>query len=164
LALSRAQSPDESDVTTAERWRALVISAVVIACVASPVVPLLLRGERAPDSFPLSTYPMFTDDPGRVVEVPTVVAVHVDGRIDRLPPEVIADTDQVIQAYVAVQNAIHGEPGAAADLCTRAAARLSDPGSVVEVLVAEERYDSVRWAAGHHDPIMRRVYAECEPP
>jgi hypothetical protein len=151
-------------VTTAERRRALVISALVIVLVAWPAVGLLRLGERAPDGFPLSTYPMFGHDPGRVVQVPTVVAIDADGDIRRLPPSVIAHTDQVIQAYVAVSNAINGGAASAAAFCRRAAASLSDPAQVVEVLVALERYDSVQWAAGNHEPLARHVYAECEPP
>jgi hypothetical protein len=150
-------------VTTAERRRALVVSVVVVVLVAWPAIGLVRFGERAPDGFPLSTYPMFGHDPGRIVEVPTVVAVDADGNIRRLPPSVIAHTDQVIQAYVAVSNAINGGEASAADFCRRAASRVSDPGDVVEVLVARERYDAVRWAAGDREPLARHVYAECEP-
>jgi hypothetical protein len=150
-------------VTTAERRRALVISAVVILFVAWPVIGLLRFGELAPDGFPLSTYPMFGHDPGRIVDVPTVVAIDGDGDIHRLPPSVIAHTDQVIQAYVAVSNAINGGEASAAAFCRRAASRVPDPGNVVEVLVARERYDSVRWAAGDREPLSRHVYAVCEP-
>ena len=150
-------------MTTAERRRALAISAVVIVLVAWPAIGLLRFGERAPDGFPLSTYPMFGHDPGRIVEVPTVVAVDADGNIRRLPPTVIAQTDQVIQAYVAVSNAINGGEASAAEFCRRAARRVPNPDQVVEVLVARERYDSVQWAAGDREPLARHVYAECEP-
>jgi hypothetical protein len=80
-----------------ERRRALAVAAAVVVGVALPGIRMIASSD-APDGLPLSTYPMFTRDPGRVVEQPTVIAVSPGGQIERLPPETIAGTDQVMQA------------------------------------------------------------------
>jgi hypothetical protein len=165
-------------VTRAERRRALVVSAVVVVAVAVPGVRLLAGGRDAPDGFPLSTYPMFTRDPGRVVELPTVVAVGPGGEVERLSPETIAGTDQVIQAGVAVGRAVRDGPAAAGALCREVAGRLdsadaeapddaddadADAGSpgTRTIAVVVERHDALAWAAGDRDPLDRRTVADC---
>jgi hypothetical protein len=101
-----------------------VVSAAVVVAVAVPGVRLLADGRDAPDGFPLSTYPMFTRDPGGVVELPTVVAVGPGGEVERLSPQTIAGTDQVIQAGVAVGRAVRDGPAAAGALCREVAGRV----------------------------------------
>jgi len=130
----------------------------MVAAVALPGLRMLVS-ERAPDGFPLSTYPMFTRDPGRVVELPTVVAVSATGEVSRLSPQVIAGTDQVIQAGVTVRRAVAAGAGAAARLCAEVAGRL-DGGTGVAVVV--ERHDAVAWSAGEREPLERRTVADCE--
>jgi hypothetical protein len=151
----------------AERRRALVVSAVVAVAVAVPGVRLLAAGPDAPDGFPLSTYPMFTRDPGQVVELPTVVAVGPGGEVERLSPETIAATDQVIQAAEAVGRAVRDGPAAASALCREVAARLDDDstgdgaGRLRTVAVVVERHDALAWAEGDREPLDRRTVAEC---
>lgn len=141
------------------RW-ALVVSAVMIVAVALPGVRLLAAGRDAPDGFPLSTYPMFTRDPGPVVDVPTVVGVSADGEIDRLSPRVIAGTDQVIQANEGVRRAVRQGGPAVRALCREAAGRV-DTTNVATVAVVIERHDAIAWAAGNREPLDRRTIAEC---
>ena len=94
------------------RWRALLVSAAVVIAVVAPGVRLLVS-PQAPDGFPLSTYPMFTRDRGRVVELATVVAESPEGEVERLSPRTIARTDQVVQAGVTVRRAVSAGAGAA---------------------------------------------------
>jgi hypothetical protein len=162
-------------VTGAERRRALVVSAVVVVAVAVPGLRLLTGGRDAPDGFPLSTYPMFTRDPGRVVELPTVVAVWPGGEVERLSPETIAGTDQVIQAGVAVGRAVRDGPAAAGALCREVAVRLGGSDRTTEaeaeaaagslgagtVAIVVERHDALAWAAGDREPLDRRTVTEC---
>lgn len=138
--------------------RRVAALAVGTVAVAWPAVSSVL-GLGSSDGFPLSTYPMFARDPGRVVELPTVVAVDAHDRVERLSPETIADTDQVIQALVTVRRAVAGGPDAAEALCLDVADRV-DAGVRVEVVV--ERWDSIAWAAGEREPRDRRVVASCE--
>jgi hypothetical protein len=141
----------------AESRRALVVSAVTVVAVALPGLRLVVSA-GAPDGLPLSTYPMFTRDPGRVVEVPTVLAIPPDGKAERLSPETIAGTDQVVQAGVTVGRAVRDGPESASELCHEVAGRVDGGGSVAVVV---ERHDAVAWAAGDHDPLDRRTVAEC---
>jgi hypothetical protein len=129
----------------------------MVAAVAVPGVRMLASPD-APDGFPLSTYPMFARDPGRVVELATVVAISPEGDVERLSPETIAGTDQVIQAGVTVRQAIDRGPTAAAALCREVALRVEEPASVAVVV---EEHDAVAWSAGDREPRERRTVAEC---
>lgn len=140
------------------RWRALLVSAAVVIAVAVPGVRMLISPE-VPDGFPLSTYPMFTRDRGRVVEVATVVAETPQGEVGRLSPRTIAGTDQVVQAGVTVRQAVAAGPGAAGRLCDEVAGRVAAPATVAVVV---ERYDVIAWSAGGREPLERRAHAECE--
>lgn len=128
------------------------------AAVAWPALSPLLGGSDA-DSFPLSTYPMFTRDRGRVVELATVVGVGEAGRT-RLSPELIAGTDQVMLAVTVVQRAVSdGDVGTRA-LCTEVAGRIDD-AEIDEVEVVVERHDLDQWPDAA-EPVGRRVVARCE--
>lgn len=140
-----------------ERWFAVLVGVAATVAVLVPGVRMLVEGPETPDGYPLSTYPMFARDRGRVVEVPTVVAVR-DGEVERLSPTAIAGTDQVIEASVVVGDAVRGGPTAAAALCDEVLGRVGDAD---EVRVVVERHDGVRWAAGEDEPVERRVVASC---
>jgi hypothetical protein len=142
-----------------ERWRAAVVSVLIVAAVAWPGLQWLVD-DRPSDGFPISTYPMFTRDPGRIVELPTVVAVGSDGSVERLSPQAIAGTDQVIQASVAVRTAVADGPGAARALCREAAGRVSGPATL-EVVI--ERHDAIAWSADSAtEPVDRQTVVSCE--
>jgi hypothetical protein len=140
-----------------ERRRAAVVSVALVVAVAWPGAAALVGQDD--DGFPLSSYPMFRRDPGRVVEVSTVVAVDGDGAVRRLSPEQIAQTDQVIQAGVTVRRAIAAGPDAALALCEDVADGLEGTATVAVVV---ERHDSYAWAAGDREPLERRQIAACE--
>ena len=89
----------------------------------------LLR-EPTSDTYPLSTYPMFASDRGAVHTISTAVERLEDGSIERLSPDLIAGTDEVILAGVTVSRSI--AQGAADELCAEIAARLG-AGRTVEV-------------------------------
>jgi hypothetical protein len=146
-------------VSVRDRAWALVVSGVAVAVVAVPGLRTVLEGGAAPDGFPLSTYPMFARDPGRVVELATVVAVGPDGRVTRLSPELIAGTDQVIQAGETVRHAIDGGPSTTAALCREVAGGVDPPATIAVVI---EEHDAVAWSAGDREPRDRRVIAECD--
>jgi hypothetical protein len=147
-------------MTRGERRWAVVVSAVMVVAVALPGVRLVVEGREAPDGFPLSTYPMFTRDPGRVVEMPTVVGVSPGGDVERLSPRVIAGTDQVIQANEGVRRAVRLGGSTVRELCREAAGRV-DAADVATVAVVVERHDAIAWAAGDREPTDRRTVTEC---
>jgi hypothetical protein len=153
-------------IGTWERVWAVAVAVVVVGAVALPGLRTLLEDDAA-DGFPLSTYPMFVNDKGRTVRQATVVAagpnvddpIGVHDEVDRLSPRQIAQTDQVIQASVTVQNAVRAGPEGARALCEEVAGRVDSPATVVVVL---EEFDSIAWAADTSvDPIDRSEQARC---
>lgn len=146
------------DLSRRQRVVARVVAAGVALAVAWPALAPI-AGRPASDGFPLSTYPMFSRDRGEVVEVPTVVALGDDGEVERLPPSVIADTDQVLVAAAAVRRAVDGGPSTAGALCEEVAGRAGSRGTSVAVVV--ERHDAIAWSAGDRAPLNRRQVAEC---
>ncbi|MGH9228089.1 MAG: hypothetical protein ACRD07_05035 [Acidimicrobiales bacterium] len=141
-----------------ERATALFVSGVTVAAVAVPGVRLLASPD-APDGFPLSTYPMFAHDPGRVAVLPTAVVITPSGDVERLSPETIAGTDQVIQAATTVRRAIDRGGAASVALCRDIAARVEGAGTVAVVV---EEHDAIAWSAGEREPRRRRTVADCE--
>jgi hypothetical protein len=135
------------------RWRVYAISGVAVAAVVLPAF-------TDEDSFPLSNYPMFSYDRGRVTALDTAVGVTAEGARERLSPEVIAGGYEVIHASRTVSKAIH--TGDAASLCAEIAGRADD--DLVAIEVVTETYDTIRWFDGEETPIGRVVHATCETP
>jgi len=132
-----------------------VVAAVIAAVLV--VAPVFRQPPR--DSFPLSTYPMFTADRGPVAAVNTVLAVDGSGGTHTLSPEIIGGSDEVILAAATVTRAIRD--GSADDLCGAAAAR-ADGDEWVLLRVVTHRYDTVEYLAGDREPVDEIVHAECE--
>jgi hypothetical protein len=141
-----------------ERRRAWTAAALVIAL--TGVVPVAL--DR--DSFPLSTFPMFSADIDSTQSIATAVAVRSDGSTVRLVPEVIAGTTIVNQAVTVVADAIAS--GRADRFCTEIAGRVAAgaPPRAVAVEVVTETYDAPAWFDGDRQPVARQVHARCEVP
>jgi hypothetical protein len=143
------------------RWRR-PLAYIVIAAVLGVVgfVPLVL--DR--DSYPLSTYPMFSTRRSTAETVDTAVAVDADGTIHRLGPQRIGGSDEIILATATVSGAIG--VGTVDQLCTEIADRVAGdgPASAASVEVVTERYDAIRWYRGDHQPIERVVHASCPVP
>src|SRR5918994_5144335 len=95
------------------------ITVVVLALVFSPV---LRPGQ--PDSYPLSTYPMFSYDRGRESALPTAVGITGDDQQRRLSPELISGGYEPIRAFATVEASIAN--GDTADLCREIAQRTAE--------------------------------------
>lgn len=141
-----------------QRLRAWGAAGVVV--IGLGVVPLVT--ER--DSFPHSTYPMFSTRRGADTAVDTAVAVGSGGEVRRLDPERIAATDEVILAAANVSR--HVRAGTADVLCTEIAERVSSsgPADAVVIEVVTERFDAVAWFEDERAPLERIVHASCEVP
>lgn len=139
-------------MTNRTRW--LVTVGVALAVLA----PALLPGGA--DGFPISTYPMFTADRGRVVDLDTVVLVD-GGQRRRLSPEVIGGTDEVVLASATVSRAIRGGPATLAQLCREVAGRVDRPGTVE---VVTERHDTVALLQDGAPPLRTTVHERCVAP
>jgi hypothetical protein len=129
------------------RW--LVTALVAGAVFAPAVLP------DASDGFPISTYPMFTYERGRVMALDTVVVVDGDER-HRLSPEAISGTDEAVLASSRVSDAIRA--GRADRLCREVAGRVDEAG---EVQVVTEVHDTVELVREGADPRSMTVHARC---
>ncbi|HEC08869.1 MAG TPA: hypothetical protein ENI86_04760 [Acidimicrobiales bacterium] len=139
---------------------ALVITLAVTLVVLSPA--LLGRS----DDFPLSTFPMFSRAVAPVGGIDTVVGFTASGGLVRLPPEIVAGTDEVIVAGSVVTRAVAGGPEASSRLCEAAAGRLTTDGSerytaVVRLEVRSETYDAIGWFQGDRTPVSIVVRSRC---
>jgi hypothetical protein len=138
------------------RLRARAWGAVAAIVVVVGVVPLAL--DR--DSFPLSTYPMFSSRRSSTESVDTAILVEGSGGTTRLDPSDIAGTDEVILAAVAVSDALRD---ATADLlCDDIVVRVGDrmpPGARVRIVT--ETYEAIGWYRGDRTPLSTVVHAEC---
>lgn len=123
------------------------------------VAPALRPTPR--DGFPLSTYPMFAADRGREAAVVTAVGVDRDDAVERLDPETIADSDEVMLAAATVRRAVAA--GTDARLCVEIAERLSG-GGVRAVEIRTETYDAVAYFDGDTEPLTATVHERCEVP
>ena len=112
------------------RAYAYTVSAVLLAAVLSPG----LRDAQDPrnDSFPLSTYPMFSYDKPRTATVTSAVALGADGLEVPLAPEFIG-TSETMQALRTIQNSVRAGRERAAELCGAIAerARRLNPENVI---------------------------------
>jgi hypothetical protein len=129
-----------------------MVTVVVVGVVLAPAV-----WPGAEDDFPLSTYPMFTAERGRVVELDTVVLVR-DGQRLRLSPEEVGGTDEVVGAAVAVDRAVAAGPVATARLCDTVAERVEGPGTVE---VVTEHHDAVAFLRDEAPPLRMTVHHRC---
>ena len=134
---------------------AYVVSVAVLTLVFSPV----LRPSQR-DSYPLSTYPMFSYNRGRESALPTAVGVTLDGQIRRLSPELISGGYEPVRAFATVEASI--DNGDTADLCQEIAERtVKGRDDLVAIEVVTEVHDVVAWFEGHKEPSQRIVHARC---
>jgi hypothetical protein len=129
---------------------------VVAVLVAALVVLSPLVRESTNDTYPLSTYPMFAADRGRVHRIATAVEVEAGGDVRRLSPELIAGTDEVVLAGVTVARAVRRDE--ASELCGEIAARLGE-GRTVEVRT--ETVDVVALVADGTPASVVETHATC---
>ncbi len=132
-----------------------LVGAVLLALLLWPLVD-------GHDGFPLSTYPMFSEDRGRIVRLAHVVGRTAGGEVRPLPPRVLG-TFEVMQAAqtarIASKRSDHADR-----LCTRVAAALHDDAALATEFVAVEvrtdRYDIVSyWQTGR--PLDGTLHASC---
>lgn len=140
-----------------QKAQMFAVSAVALFAVWLPVF-------RSPprDSFPLSTYPMFSTLLPAVSKVDLVVGIDASGEEVRLSPELIAGTDEVIIAGSTVRQSVRS--GETDEMCSLVADRVarSDNDSVVEIVVKTDEIDAVRWFADDKTPESTTVHSRCE--
>lgn len=127
-------------------------------------VLLPLAGDPRADSFPLSTYPMFSGRQSAEATIPHAVVIDAAGERSALPPVAVAN-DEVIQAFETLRQAVRQGPEATARLCARAAdwyaGRHEGPARVE---IVSDTYDAVAYFDGDRQPVATEVHASCEAP
>jgi hypothetical protein len=137
-----------------------------VAVLAAMLGPPLRSPPR--DSYPLSTYPMFSSDRGRISSVATVVALDRGGAVHRLDPHLVSGADEVMLAVQTAANAVRRGPEASLALCQDVADRVSGAGGglgdVTEVVVRVERHDAVAHFTSDPTPLSVVDHADCPVP
>jgi hypothetical protein len=133
------------------RWVPHLVTIAFVAVVMSPLV-----GSPRFQSVPLSHYPMYARDAGRVVSLPTVLRAD-DGEPVSMS---VLDTDDPLVAVTRLRRTIDVGGATLVDLCVRIADRLHGDG----VIIATERRDSVAHLQGRESLLDRQVHVRCGDP
>lgn len=155
-------SHDPNERRFVHRIRPVAVAVVILAVTLWPLVrrPLV-------DSFPHSTYPMFSENREPVADIEVVVGVDAEGRDVTLSPELIAGTEEVIVAGSRVRTAIARGDADTRSLCLAVAERVQRSRSgdeVATIAVRTDRYDAVAWFAGDTTPLSSVEHARCDVP
>lgn len=127
--------------------------------VAVVLMPVFRPGQT--DSFPHSTYPMFSEPLGRASALPTAVGVDDGGAVERLSPQLISGGYEPVRAFAVVAASI--SRGDTQVLCAEVAERVgkSSRRSITSIEVVTETHDVVAWFSGMRTPLERAVHARC---
>lgn len=136
--------------------RTWVRVAVLVAVALVMAIPALRRPPT--DGFPLSTYPMFARDRGETSTIATAVGLTGDGSEVRLSPEVLAGSDEPMQAISTAAAAVRDGRGEA--WCQEVSARIDDV-EVVAVEVRRETHDVVAYFTDDAPALDVDVVARC---
>jgi len=145
-----------SPAELARRWGAYVVGVGLPLAVLSPIF------SGAADSFPLSTYPMFSRARGQPT-LYAVVATTADGREQRLAPELVG-SKEVLQTKVLIQRAVEGGGATMAELCRDTAARVAAaalPSQPVGVAIVRRQFDPILYFVRGPTPIAEETLFRC---
>lgn len=131
---------------------------ITLALVLSP-----LAREPLDDSYPLSTFPMFSRKPEPILPLTQALGMHADGAITPLSPQLAAGTVEVLQAMVYLRREV--DAGRARPLCEAIAARAAGEGAELRaVAIARSEFQLDSYFSGAPEPSKRRVVASCQVP
>ena len=122
-----------------KRAPALLFCAAVIGATLWP-----LQGEPKDDSFPLSTYPMFSTVP-KAAWLDVIVGFDASGKEFKIPPQLVANYE-VMQAAQTIRLAVRKQR--APQLCAEVAARVAaDPDfeHIVRLEVQRRKFDPLTY-------------------
>ena len=111
------------------------------------------------DSYPLSTYPMFSYPRSSEAAVDTAVGLTRAGEQVRLSPSMIGGSTEVIHAAQTVSKAIRS--GDVAVLCGEIAARAAAQVDLVAIQVVTETYGVIEYFEKTEVPRRVVVHAQC---
>ncbi len=135
-----------------------VVSALFLGAVLYP-----LQTDPPRDSFPLSTFPMFSKARPAFISIGHVMGVGADGQLRPLPPAIVA-SGEVLQAKVAIRSTIQRGRRATRELCSQVQRRVaedSDLSWVQWVEVRTDRYQVAGYFSGARKPVSTQEHARC---
>ena len=146
-----------------ERLHAYGLSALVLAALLSPL--RLDPQDPAQDSFPLSTYPMFSYDRGRIASVTVALALGPGGYEAAIPPSFVA-TSETMQALKTLAKSVREGGPRAAELCASIAERVAsspDPKfrAATEVAFVRNTVDAIDYLSGADTTRDREIHLRC---
>lgn len=134
-------------------------SAAVVIAVLLPVF-----GDPRSDSFPLSTYPMFSGRQSPNVTIAHVIGFTSDGERVILPPDAVGN-DEIVQAFETSRRAAAAGTDASLALCEDAAEWASEHRqSAVAFALITDSFDAIQYFDGDTEPRDTIVHAACEAP
>lgn len=137
----------------------MLVTAGVVAALVAPVA--LDR-----DSFPLSTYPMYSRTRGRAVTFATAQAVEANGNASPLTLGVIGDSDDPLIVAGELRDAIRNDRAdeRCEDIARRAGVWSGLPAGAITIEVVTERHEVVVQVVGGDSLLERTVHASCTVP
>lgn len=115
------------------------------------------------DSYPLSTYPMYSRVRADEVGIVTARGLDSAGARRELPMATIAATDDPLVAEALLRRDVRSGRDARDQLCAEIAGRVDDP-TIVAVEVVTEVHDVVAQASRSASLVRRTVHASCDVP
>lgn len=115
-----------------------------------------------PDSFPLSTYPMFAKHRGEP-EMVKLVATTAEGRLP-VPPRMLG-TNEVLQAKVLLEQVAAKRQTQRDRFCVQTAERLltlPETTTWETIELVRVKYDPLTYFENGGEPIAKKVLARCE--
>ncbi|TPV93078.1 MAG: hypothetical protein B7733_22370 [Myxococcales bacterium FL481] len=145
------------------RWR---IASLIwgVGLVAAVAWPMTWDGTR--DSFPLSSYPMFTKARSQVTSY-SMRAVSTGGQRKAIPPEFVSDGTEVMLAVATIRRAARGGPKTRGRLCARVAALAAadDRFAAFDTIeLHRDRFDPVAYANRGERVADNQILASCPIP
>jgi len=137
----------------------MLVTAGVVAALLAPV-----GFDR--DSFPLSTYPMYSRARGQAVTFATAQAVDEDGNASTLTLGVIGDSDDPLIVAGELRTSIRNDRAdeRCEEIARRAGVWSGLPAGSTTIEVVTERHDVVVQVEGGDSLLERTVHASCEVP
>ncbi|MFK7998505.1 MAG: hypothetical protein AB8H86_02870 [Polyangiales bacterium] len=151
-------------VENPQRSRGWRVAAVLFALALLAIVFVPVSWEPHEDSFPLSSYPMFSHGrPSPVLTLMHAVGVRADGSREPLSPMLSAGNREVLQSLRTIEIGVqHGADA----FCAEVAGRIRAAGEdYAEVELATDTWDTVVYFASEdpQDSLQEHViHARCE--
>jgi hypothetical protein len=143
-------------------WMGTAVSLVITVLVLSPAFV-----DPNEDSFPLSTYPMFSHGkPNPDLVLTQALAVFPNGDREPLPPKLATGNEEVIQAMRMIIGETYAGEERAKSFCRDIADRIqrgSNPRwkDAIAVEIARSHFDTVAYFEKASVPLSRRTLQRC---